>query len=313
MTRGGRGGAGGELGVAVAQLDAEPFDVTANVARGAEAIREAAGAGADLVVLPELLPTGYVMDAAALRAAAEPVTGTPGPALRAWCRAAAEDRVAVVAGFAELAGDVCYNSAVVIDAAGEVVEVYRKAHLFDAERGVFAPGNTGFPIATVAGVPLGVLVCYDLRFPEALRILALRGAQVVCVPTAWVAAFDRRPAGAGGPIPQVTNAIVQANLNQIWVAAAGRTGEDAGVDLLGSSVVVDPYGNPVAGPLGREQAVVCRPVRPAAAVEARERGGAIRPRADRRTDLYDELLGYREPAARRARAGVTGDARGIVL
>lgn len=283
------------LNVAIAQMDAEPFDVTSNANRGVATIRQAAQGGADLVVLPELVSTGYVMDAGRIHAAAEPVwTDTPGPVLAAWRRAALDERICVVAGLAERAGEHYYNSAVVIDDAGEIVDVYRKVHLFGAERSVFAPGDRGFPIVKVAGASLGILVCYDLRFPEAMRILALRGADIICVPAAWVPDFDRVPAPCPGLIPQVLNVIVQANLNQVWVAVAGRTGQDAETALLGSSVIVGPYGNAVKGPLGREEVVVGHALRPDLTVEARDRGGAIRPREDRRTDLYGEVLGYRE-------------------
>lgn len=288
----------GGVRVAVAQLDAEPFDVDGNARRGADAIGEAAADGARVVVLPELLSTAYVMDRAAVHGAAEQVTeGVRGPCVTAWARAARTEGVAVVAGLAERAGEQHFNSVVVIDEQGETREVYRKVHLFNAERGIFDPGDRGLPIVEIAGLRLGVLVCYDLRFPEALRILALRGAQLVAVPTAWVPGFDHTPTPFPNMIPQVANAIVQANLNQVWLAAAGRAGTDAGVRLLGSSLVIDPYGHPVQGPLPEDAvAIATCDVQPQAVENSRRRGSLIRPREDRRTDLYGALLGYEEPA-----------------
>jgi predicted amidohydrolase len=294
----------GDVQVAISQLDAEPFDVEANAVSGAQAIAAAARGGADIVVLPELLSTGYVMDRARIHALAEPVgAGELGPALGRWTRAAAEAGVAVVAGFAERGPAGCYNSAVAIDRAGAIVEVYRKTHLFDAERSVFEPGDRGLPIVTLAGVAVGILICYDLRFPEALRILALRGAELVCVPTAWVSAFDGVPSPCPGFIPQVLNATVQANLDQVWVAAAGRTGEDDGVTLLGNSVIVDPYGSPVAGPLGREPGLVIHPVRPALAPRPRRCHPAARGQANRSVRRPTRLPRGPPRAAAPARAG----------
>ena len=287
----------GAVRVAVAQLAAEPFQSVSNAARGASAIRDAAAQGADLVVLPELLSTGYVLDRSRVHAAAEAVDDVAaGPCLDAWTTAAREEQVAVVAGLAERAREGCYNSAVVISDDGSVQGVYRKLHLFGAERDVFEPGDRGLPIFELKGLRVGVLVCYDLRFPEVLRILASLGADLVVVPIAWVEGFDQAPTPSPGMIHQVVNAVVQANLNQVWVAAAGRTGRDEGVELLGSSVIIDPYGRVVAGPVPRdEETLTFADVRPNIAAETRRREKQIDPREDRRTDVYDPLLGYRDP------------------
>ena len=107
---------------------------------------------------------------------------------------------------------------------GSIVGHYRKLHLFVAEHDIFVPGDVGLPIVGIAGAAVGMLVCYDLRFPEAARILALRDAELVAVPTAWVAGFDRQSPEA--EIGQVRGALVQANLDQIFIACADQVGRE---------------------------------------------------------------------------------------
>ena len=145
----------------------------------------------------------------------------------------------------------------------------------------------------IDGVKVGVLICYDLRFPESARVLALQGADVVAVPTAWVGGFDKTAVSSSGSIGQVDGVLVQANLDQIYLACADQVGTEGRIEFLGRSVVADPYGNALAGPLspaGEEVVVV--DVDPAVAHEAQERGKGISPRHNRRTDVYGELLGY---------------------
>jgi N-carbamoylputrescine amidase len=281
------------LKIAVAQLDATPLAVQENARHGAEAIARAAADGAKLVVLPELQNTGYVLDPERLRPLAERADA-PGPALGAWQAAAREHRTAVVAGFTELGEDgELYDSAAAWDSSGRLAGVYRKLHLFAHERDAFAPGDRGLPVVELDGVKVGMLICYDLRFPEALRVLALQGAQVIAVPAAWVAAFDQRPPDSQQSIGQVDAALVQANLSQVFVAAADRVGEDEGVAFLGRSVVASPYGNALLGPLDAStERIEVVEVDLEDAARAQERSDTIHPRRDRRDDVYGSLLGY---------------------
>jgi N-carbamoylputrescine amidase len=282
------------LGIGVAQIRCQPLDVPANIDTTTAAIRTAAAHGAQLVVLPELASTGYVLDRDQLLARAEPADAA-GAVTTAWAEAARECRVTVVGGLAERSGAVLYNSVVVLGPGGDIVGCYRKLHLFGREREVFAPGDLGLPVIELDGLRLGILVCYDLRFPEALRILAVRGVDVVAVPTAWVSGFDAA-AGPNDRIGQVDGALVQANLSSVFVACADQVGSAPPFAFLGRSLVVDPYGRPVLGPLS--------PVDPSVSVvqvdldevpAARNRGPGISPLADRRTDVYGELLGYQPP------------------
>ncbi len=283
------------VGLGLAQIECVPLDVEANVAVTTAAVEAAAAGGADIVVLPELAASGYVLDATALRPVAESATA-PGPALSAWSRSAAAHRVTVVGGFAEVTDGQLYNSAVVIGPDGAIAGLYRKLHLFGAERGTFTPGDTGLPIIDVDGLRLGVVICYDLRFPEVLRILALRGASVVAVPTAWVRGFDAESTETNeSRVGQVDGVLVQANLNGVFVGCADQVGVSGPHMFLGRSVVADPFGRPVAGPLdARAPEVSVVRLGLGCVAAARDRGSGIRPLQDRRTDVYDEVLGYRE-------------------
>jgi predicted amidohydrolase len=285
------------LRLAVAQLDLAPGALDANRSRTVAAVLEAAEAGARLVVLPELAASGYrLRTPEAVAAAAEE---TPGPTTAAWAEAAARGGCTVVGGLCERRGDAFFNAVAVVDATG-VRGVYRKLHLFDEEQLLFAPGDAGLPVVDLEFGRLGVLVCYDLRFVEALRILALQGAELVAVPTAWVAGFDRA-IPADGIIDQVRAAAVQANLNGVFVAAASRVGADGDLTYLGQSCVLDPYGKFVVEPQSGAAAVVAvADVDLADASRAKVRGSRIRPLDDRRTDVYDAMLGYRDPLADRS-------------
>jgi len=277
--------------VAVAQLRCPADDAEERITTTVGAIEGAKDAGADLVVLPELAAAGYRLHDVHLQASSERGDGS-GPVLGAWRAVARRRSIAVVGGFAESVPGGLANSAVVIDGSGAVVTVYRKMHLFGAEQKVFRPGDTGLSVLDVGGLRLGVLICYDLRFPETVRILALQGAELIAVPTAWIPGFDRAPRTDDG-IGQVDGAVVQANLSQVYLACADQFGCEGDTRFLGRSLVVDPYGEIVAGPLPEGSAgLVSALVDPTEAERARYRGPGISPRLNRRTDVYGDLLGY---------------------
>ncbi len=192
--------------------------------------------GADLVLLPELIIPGYVSDAAGLATAAETIDG---PTVEAWRSLATRHAGWVAGGFVEIDDGRLYNSAVLVGADGVLIH-YRKLHLFSAEREVFSPGDLGLPVADLPWGRIGLCICYDLRFPEVVRGLALRGCRVVLVPTAWVTGFDAERRDAEGYAPQARAAAVQANLSQVFIACASQVGDTGHADLLGSSLLVDP-------------------------------------------------------------------------
>ncbi len=272
-----------EITIGLAQISAEPYEVEANRKLCADTIRDAFGQGADLVVLPELIIPGYVADAARLFPIAEPVGGET---VREWTDLAAEAGGYVVGGLAERAGESLYNTAVAVGPQG-LIGHYRKTHLFADEKVAFAPGDMGFPVVRTRFGTIGICVCYDLRFVEVVRLMALQGADLICVPTAWLPGYDQQRWDADGMSPQGRGAELQANLNQVFIACASQAGIHGQCDFLGSSILIDPFGKRLVGPLsGSDDEVVLATVDIADAKRSQVRGEMISPRADRRTDIY---------------------------
>lgn len=281
-----------KVGLGIAQISAEPYEVEHNKALCRETISSCFSAGADLVLLPELIVQGYVADREELWPVAETI---PGPTVEEWTELAAKGNGYVVGGLVERDDDRLYNSAIAIGPEGLVAH-YRKVHLFAAEKHAFAPGDLGFPTAVTGLGTIGICVCYDLRFVEATRILALKGADLICVPTAWLPGFDQARWDDEGMAPQARTAEVLANLNQVYIACASQAGRHGELDFLGSSVVIDPYGKRVLGPLsGTLDQLETVIVDLGESQNAQVRGVDINPRADRRRDVYgikvgDEIL-----------------------
>jgi predicted amidohydrolase len=225
-------------------------DLEGNAERAAAAID---GARADVVVLPELALNGYVFESADEIRAVEPSF------LAAWARPGK----VVVGGFAERAGDLVFNSAAIVDAGG-VRAVYRKAHLWAREPVWFAAGGEEPPVVETEHGAISAIVCFDLFFPEWVRIAALRGAGLLCVPGNWPA-----PPGRGEP-PQPARASVAAEANGVAIALCDRHDAERGLRFAGASCIADARG----ALLGR-----------AAEVEP----GRREPLAGRRPELYGRL------------------------
>jgi predicted amidohydrolase len=138
------------------------------------------GAEADLIVAPELALSGYLFTRR--EEVEEMAEEVPGPATDRLAQVAAKTDCHLVVGMAERSGKELFNSAALIGPTG-VVGVYRKVHLFYEEKLYFSPGDRGFPVFDIAGVKVGLLVCFDHIFPEAARTLALQGAQIICHPS----------------------------------------------------------------------------------------------------------------------------------
>ena len=274
--------------IAIAQVSGPPDGGATNRQRSVDAAREAFARGAELVVLPELMVPGYGWDRDVVEEAAEPLEGET---VAAWAALARETGGHLAGGFAERAGSALYNTAVLLGPEGLVLH-YRKLHLFAGEKDVFTPGDRGLPVAATPVGVVGLCVCYDLRFVETLRVLALRGAELVCVPTAWVPGFDIERWDAEGFCPQARTTLVQANLDQVAVACASQAGAHGGREFLGSSIVADARGRCIAGPLpGDRDDLAIVDVDLGDVRAARDRGGGVRPRADRRTDVYALTVG----------------------
>ena len=269
--------------VSLSQITGMPLDPDGNRSRCAEVLREAFKSGAKLVVLPELISQGYFLDRAGQFETSEELDG---PTVESWSRIAKESNGFIAGGFTERVGDTMFNSAVLVGPEGLLIH-YRKLHLFNREKEIFEPGNLGLPIANTAAGVVGLCVCYDLRFPEVARVLALRGVQILAVPTAWTAGFDKSHWDQEGYCPQARGAELQANLSQIFIACASQVGQQAGVRLLGSSLLVGPRGETLLGPFSgdREETSMVN-IDINESILAQARSELITPRQDRRTDVY---------------------------
>jgi predicted amidohydrolase len=270
--------------IACAQFAPVLGDLEGNRKR-VEALAEQA-AGADLLVFPELASSGYAFssrdEAASL---AEPAAD--GPFSRLVVELCRRHRMFIVSGFCERDGDRLGNSALLAGPDG-VRGVYRKAHLFWDEKDVFAPGDTGLPVFDLAARDLGpdrgdwtcrigILICFDWQFPETWRVLALKGADVVCHPSNLVL-----PGLAQRAVP------LHAMLNRIFVVMANRYGVERHLTFTGESLLISQRGDELARAPVAEDAVLVAEIDP-----ARARDKQVTPRnnliTDRRPELYGEI------------------------
>lgn len=221
--------------LAALQMQATPGDVAANLARIGAAAERAAAAGAALLVAPELAVTGYGAGDA-FDELAEPAEGA---AVASLAELAAATGVAIVAGFAERDGRSVYNSAVFADGRRRPT-VYRKSHLYGPyERSHFAASPPQATLFEFSGLRLGMLICYDVEFPENVRRLARAGADAVLVPTAL-------PTGPHAAFIAGSMIAVRAFENQLFVAYANHAGADGRFAYAGRSVIAAPDGSLLA-------------------------------------------------------------------
>lgn len=228
--------------VAAVQLAPVVGDLPGNRQRASAAIAEAFSAGASIVVIPELATSGYVFRD---RDEARSVSVRPDHELFAeWAalaREAQDGQGVVIGGFSELGDDgaVC-NSAAVVDATG-VRAVYRKVHLWDREKDVFTPGDAAPPVVETPHGRVGVMICYDLEFPEWTRLAALAGADLLAVPTNWPQTEHpgERPA-------EQRIAVAAALVNRMTIAFADRYGVERGVEWTQGTAIASPAGVIVA-------------------------------------------------------------------
>jgi 5-aminopentanamidase len=268
--------------VACCQLTPVFGDPAANRELAAGAVQRAAQRGANVVVLPELVSSGYVFRSQAEAAAS--AEAADGPTVSRWARLAAEHQIVIVGGFCETAGGELYNSAALVDPAG-LRGVYRKAHLWDSELLWFTPGSAAPPVVATRFGQIAMMICYDLEFPEWVRLPALDGAQLLCAPTNWPA-FPRpegeRPA-------EIVRVQADAAVNRMFIAACDRTGTERGVDWVAGSVIVDPDGWPLAeAPRDAGPVTITAQCQLASALD-KATGPRNNAHADRRPGLYGRV------------------------
>jgi len=216
--------------IALAQFKPIRKDVSANIRKLQHLLHNIK---ADLIVLPELANTGYLYASQEkLRPFSEPKDGN-GPFLSALIGIAKQSGGVIISGYAESTGDEIYNSAAAVTPSG-VIENYRKTHLYDSEKSLFQPGDSGFKVFEWRNVKIGMMICFDWIFPEASRSLALAGAQIIAHPANLV-------------LPYCQDAMKTRSIeNRVFTITANRIGEekvgDQKLTFTGTSQMTDPSG-----------------------------------------------------------------------
>ena len=270
-----------------------------NLAKTTQLIRQAAASGAQLVVLQELHTSTYFcqVESPALFDLAETI---PGPSTETFGKLAGELGVVIVASlFERRAAGLYHNTAVVFESDGTIAGVYRKMHIPDDpgfyEKFYFTPGDLGFnPIKTSVGT-LGVLVCWDQWYPEAARLMALAGADLLIYPTAigWdpddTAEEQRRQYDAWVTVQRghaVANGLPLLAVNRIGFELSPQ-GADVGIQFWGGSFAVGPQGEILAEASQKDEEIVQVEIDCARSEEVRRIWPFLR---DRRIDEYGDLL-----------------------
>lgn len=259
---------------ALLQSSGRPGSTVENLKVLDEAAGRAAAAGAGLLVAPEMFLTGYAIgdDIARLAETAD------GDAADAVAETAARHGLAIAYGYPERAGDTVHNSAQLISADGTRLANYRKTHLFGCfERDHFTPGDQQVVQTEVDGVRVGILICYDVEFPENVRAHALAGTELLIVPTAQMHPFQFV---AESMIP------VRAFENQMYVAYVNRVGREGEFEFVGLSTLAGPDGI-ARTRAGRAEDLVLADVDPALVAASREANPYLQ---DRRPGLYGSLV-----------------------
>ncbi len=236
--------------VALIQMSCSPEPVD-NLAKALERVAEAARKGAHVVCLPELFQTQYFCqrEDAALFDLAEPI---PGAGTEKLAAAARQNKVVLIASlFEKRAPGLYHNTAAIIDTTGEVLGLYRKMHIPDDplyhEKYYFTPGDLGYRVFDTRFGKVGTLVCWDQWYPEAARLTALQGAEVLVYPTA-IGWHPREKAEFGEAQYSAWQTIQRSHAiaNGLFVAAVNRVGYEGppnrGLEFWGGSFVCDPFG-----------------------------------------------------------------------
>lgn len=265
---------------AVVQMHPIPGDVTGNVARISTMVRAAAADGARLIVAPETATTGYFI-ADRLDRLAEPEDG---PTATALAHLARDCEVHLAVGMAIVADGAHFDAQLLFGPDGRQLATYRKVHLFAAERQWYGAGDTPVVVDTAIG-RVGMSICYDFIFPEFIRSLVARGADIVINSTNWISdAFQRDTWGWTGSAVE-SLARTRALENGVWLAMANCIGPEAGFDSLGSSCVVAPSGKVMASAGSGEGFAIADVLYQSPELD---RWRAIATyRADRRAEIYD--------------------------
>jgi N-carbamoylputrescine amidase len=284
------------VGLVQMRMGADP---EANFASAVERIHEAARLGAHIVCLPELFRTQYFCQREDLRLF-DLAESIPGPSTAKLAEAARKARVAIVASlFERRAPGIYHNTAVTLNSDGALAGVYRKMHIPDDplyyEKYYFAPGDLGFQAVDTAFGRVGTLVCWDQWYPEAARLTALKGAEVLFYPTAigWHPAekeeFGAAQYDAWQTIQRshaIANGVYVAGVNRVGVEQGdilGNRADGPGLEFWGGSFLADPFGRILAKASHNKEEILIGEVDLAAIEDTRRNWPFLR---DRRIDAY---------------------------
>jgi predicted amidohydrolase len=257
--------------VAIYQGPEQVEDIAATLAMLDRQAEQAAREGANLLVCSEMFLTGYAIGGEAAARLAETADGPSAVSAAAIAR---RHQIALVYGYPERAPDGVYNAALLIDADGRTLLRYRKSHLFgELDRSMFVPGSAQSCIVELGGLRVGLLICYDVEFPENVRALALAGADLVLVPTAQMEPYDF-----------VNRCVVPVRAweSQLAIVYANRCGREGDLVYVGQSCIVGADGADLAR-AGRKEALILADITADAIQRGRRLNSYL---ADRRPDLY---------------------------
>lgn len=222
--------------IALAQFDSILKNVKANLDKMVIMIKEASKNNADIIVFPELFSTGYNLELIENKIF-DMAENSKGPVISAACEEARLNSIWVVIPIAYREGKKIYNSAVIINNNGEIVNIYHKNNLWDTEQKYFGFGSHDYKVFESDFGKFGVIICYDVDFPETSRALALAGAEIIFVPAAWATTHRN-----------LWNIFLPSRAleNTVFVAGINRTGVEGEVEYFGDSKVFDPTGELIA-------------------------------------------------------------------
>jgi 5-aminopentanamidase len=261
--------------VGIYQCESRPGEVAANLDRLA---RAAGDARVDVLLCPEMFLTGYNIGADAVRRLAEPADGASAQAVAAIARSSG---VAILYGYPELDGAV-FNAVQLVGADGARLANYRKTHLYgELDRSQFSASDAAPPLVELGDWRLGLLICYDVEFPENTRALALAGADLILAPTANMVPYD---------VVATTIVPARAYESQVYVAYANYCGREGELEYCGLSCIAAPDGTDAAR-AGRGEELVVGEL-------DRARLASTTYLADRRPELYQELASPLRATAR---------------
>lgn len=263
-----------ELNIALVQHISTPGDINASLTRFSHYAKLAAEAGAELLLFPEASLTGYNNTPEINDTIAVPAQGEVTQSIAHICR---ENNIAIAYGFAERADNQIFNTAQLIDTDGKAKTLYRKTHLWgDQDRTLFTAGSDLTPVVDWRGWKIGMLICYDIEFPENVRRLALEGAELILTPTALMS-----------PWTTVADKVVpmRAYENQIFVAYANFCGSEYEQHYVGHSCIAGPDGTELAKASDKEKMLTAK-LNKSSMADMRSK---IPYHRDRRPSLYKAL------------------------